>query len=327
VNAKPRVTVGIPVFRGEKFVATAIESLATQTSRDFKAIISVDGADEGSAAICRASELDPRFRVVLQPARLGFAGNFNWLIERLDTEFFVYLSQDDRLDPAYIETLVAHADRHPDALVVYPDLQWFGEKQSLDREPEFQGSAFDRVIAQLKNGHWRAFHGLLRAEAVKLAGPLVTGSPDGIFEDVVWFTKVMRSGTARGVPHALYLKRLHAEAVSRRQTAWPRARVRRAWLGAWSNLIEAALPAAANLDDVRRMFTLVLKRVALHAPDMAWFFDPSRLDQHERWSLVTGFLERVEQNEAIDLPPRFGMDWGGIRRWSLQTTGLEPGLT
>jgi GT2 family glycosyltransferase len=323
VSPQPRVTVGIPVFRGERFVAEALASLRAQTWRDFKAIVSVDGGDERSAAICRTFEADPRFRVVLHPERLGFAGNFNWLIGRSDTEFFLYLSQDDRLDPAFLATHVAHADRCRDALVVYPDMRWFGEKQSLDHEPEFHGSPAARVIAQLQHGHWRAFHGLIRAEGLRSAGPLIADSSDAIFEDVIWFTRMMRFGTARRVPQALYVKRLHADAVSRRQGQWPRDRVRRGWLHAWSHLLTAALPAAADRRDARRMLEVAVQRVAVHAPDMAWFFDPSRLDRHERLALLADFLERVAQNPASDLPPLLGMDWPGIRCWSMQVLGLE----
>jgi GT2 family glycosyltransferase len=324
LSPKPRVTVGIPVFRGERFIADALGSLVAQTSRDFKAVMSVDGGDERSAAICRTFEGDPRFRLVVHPERLGFAGNFNWLMEQSDSEFFVYLSQDDRLAPAYLETLVACADRDPDVLVVYPDMQWFGEKTSVDHEPEFHGLPAERVIAQLHQGHWRAFHGLIRAEALKLAGPLITGSPDAIFEDVVWFTRIMRFGTAHRVPEALYVKRLHAEAVSRKQGQWPQDRIRRAWLEAWGNLLAAALPAATTGHDVQRMLEVALQRVAVHAPDMAWFFDPSRLNQHERWMVVGSFLGRIAENPTIDLPALLGTSWRDIQRWSLLATRLEP---
>jgi glycosyltransferase involved in cell wall biosynthesis len=312
----------MPVFRGEKWVSDALESLKAQTFGDFQTLVSVDGRDEASAAICRPLEDDARFRVVVQPERLGFVGNFNWLIERLDTEFFLYLSQDDRLDPECLATLVVDADRHPDALIVYPAVQWFDAKQSFDPEPEIHGTAFGRVIAQLKQGHWRAIHGLLRANAVQLAGPLIADSPDSVFEDVVWFTKMMRFGTARCSPRALYFKRLHAEAVSRKQAGWPRSRARRAWLSAWSQLVTAGLAAAENRDDVRQILEAVLKRFAVHAPDMAWFFNPAGLSPDERRELVTDFLERLRQNEAMELTIPFGMDWDGIRRWSLQTIGL-----
>jgi glycosyltransferase involved in cell wall biosynthesis len=316
VSAKPRVSVGVPVFRGERWVSDALQSLRAQTFPDFNAVVSVDGRDEASAAICRHFESDPRFRVAVQPARLGFAGNFNWLVEWLDTEFFIYLSQDDRLDAQCLATLVADADDHPDALIVYPAVQWFDAKQSFDVEPEIHGTAFARVIAQLAQGHWRAIHGLMRAKTAQLAGPLVADSPDSIFEDVVWFTKVMRLGTARCVPDAVYLKRLHAEAVSSKQAGWPQSRARRAWLRAWTQLVAAALPAAASDDDVRRIIDTAVKRLAVDAPDMAWFFNPARLGQDQRRELVVDFVEHLRQNAAVNRILPLEIDWSGIRRGS-----------
>ena len=74
-----RINVGIPVFRGEAFVAEALESLRAQTFGDFTATVSIDGGDAHSAALCRRFESDPRFQVIVQPERLGFARHLNWL--------------------------------------------------------------------------------------------------------------------------------------------------------------------------------------------------------------------------------------------------------
>ena len=43
---KPRITVGVPVYKGAEYIAKALDCLQRQTYRNFEAIISVDGADE-----------------------------------------------------------------------------------------------------------------------------------------------------------------------------------------------------------------------------------------------------------------------------------------
>ena len=44
--SKPRITVGVPVYKGAEYIAKALDCLQRQTFRDFEVIISVDGPDE-----------------------------------------------------------------------------------------------------------------------------------------------------------------------------------------------------------------------------------------------------------------------------------------
>ena len=59
-----------------------------QTFGDFETIISVDGGDLETAAVCRPFLSDPRFRMVVHSERLDWFGNFNWLLQQPLNEFF-----------------------------------------------------------------------------------------------------------------------------------------------------------------------------------------------------------------------------------------------
>ena len=50
---RPRVSVGMPVYNGDNFLAEALDSLLAQTYRDFELIISDNGSTDGTAEICR----------------------------------------------------------------------------------------------------------------------------------------------------------------------------------------------------------------------------------------------------------------------------------
>ena len=74
----PRVTIGLPVSNGEKYLATAIESILTQTYSDFELIIADNASTDGTAALCRAyATQDDRIRYVRNARNLGAAPNFN----------------------------------------------------------------------------------------------------------------------------------------------------------------------------------------------------------------------------------------------------------
>ena len=110
-------------------------------------IISLDGPDSACEQIVSRFLADSRFRLVVQPERLGWFGNLNWLMRNVSGDFWVYHGQDDRTSENYIEALVEHADRHPEATLVYSDMIPFGQLTGRWKQPSVHGStAFIRQM-------------------------------------------------------------------------------------------------------------------------------------------------------------------------------------
>src|SRR5436190_1215596 len=120
------VTIGVPVYRGELFLEETLRSIQQQRHGDFRAIISIDGSDPASEAICQPFLKDERFELVVQPENLGWVANINWLMERVESPYWCYQQQDDLIDPRYLEVLIDYAQRAPEAAVVYCDIETFG---------------------------------------------------------------------------------------------------------------------------------------------------------------------------------------------------------
>jgi glycosyltransferase involved in cell wall biosynthesis len=316
MGSNARITVGVPVFRGEAYVAQALESIRHQTYHDFEVLVSIDASDEASASICRKFEVDQRFRIFVQPERLQWTGNLNWLIDHTDTEYFLYLAQDDRLHPAYLETLVAEADNHTNAPVVYSDIQWFGRREAVLREPSITGSSCERVMHQLKYCHWTAFRGLRRMNVLRQIEPLIADSYYYFFEDVQWVTKVLNIGEIIRVPIPLLYKRNHSNAVSANWSRWEKSRLQSAWIAAWSRVLSAALPAAKYPGEASNMLRIMVERTALDAGDRDWIARISHLTLRERRQLVIDFIAHLEE-ESIRLPESMECSWSDIRRFAL----------
>ena len=66
------INVGVSIFRGWQHLEEALRSLQAQTFTNFKAVISVDGADLRSAELCRPFLADPRLQMVVHQQRLGW---------------------------------------------------------------------------------------------------------------------------------------------------------------------------------------------------------------------------------------------------------------
>ena len=76
--SEPLVTIGVPVFRGQDALPVLLERLRTQSHRTLDILISVDNRDEARAVAGFFVDADPRFRMIVQPHRLGWAGNTDW---------------------------------------------------------------------------------------------------------------------------------------------------------------------------------------------------------------------------------------------------------
>lgn len=107
----PRVSVVMPVYNVEAYVAEAIRSVLAQTFTDFELIIVDDGGSDASMDICRSFS-DPRIAIVSQQNR-GLAGARNTGIAAARGDYIALLDSDDRWLPEKLMLHVIHLDNAP----------------------------------------------------------------------------------------------------------------------------------------------------------------------------------------------------------------------
>ena len=105
--------------------------------------------------------------MVIQPKRLDWFGNFNWLLQQDLNEFFCYRQHDDTTSPDFFERLLTLADSRPDAAGVYCDCQWRGGRDDIESFPSIEGNRLDRLLQQLEHLTPVPVRGLFRREAVR----------------------------------------------------------------------------------------------------------------------------------------------------------------
>ena len=110
----PLVSIGIPTYNRAASVERAIRSALAQDHRALEVVVSDDGSTDGTGAAVRAlAAADPRVRLISQPVNLGHARNFQAVLDAAAGEWFMWLSDDDWLDPAYVARCLAAAARRP----------------------------------------------------------------------------------------------------------------------------------------------------------------------------------------------------------------------
>ncbi|MEW6038172.1 MAG: glycosyltransferase family A protein [Pseudomonadota bacterium] len=109
----PRVTILMPVYNGEKYLAAAMESILRQTFRDFILLLIDDGSSDSSLAIARSFG-DPRVKVERNPENMGLVKTLNRGLDLVQTEFVARMDCDDIALPERLEKQIAFLDENPD---------------------------------------------------------------------------------------------------------------------------------------------------------------------------------------------------------------------
>jgi glycosyltransferase involved in cell wall biosynthesis len=114
----PRVSVCIPAYRAEHFIAATIASVRAQTFTDFEVIVLDDFSPDRTLKVAHdAADGDPRFTVEMNAHNLGPAGNWNAVVERARGDYVKLLCSDDLLAEDCLERQVAALDAHPSAVM------------------------------------------------------------------------------------------------------------------------------------------------------------------------------------------------------------------
>lgn len=116
-SRKPSVSVVMPVYNAERFVATAMQSVLTQSLSDFELLVVDDGSQDNSVEICQ-SLADQRTRILHQ-RNYGVSSARNTGIANARGGIIAFLDSDDVWAPEKLERHVAHFRRRPDVGISY----------------------------------------------------------------------------------------------------------------------------------------------------------------------------------------------------------------
>lgn len=120
MSAPPRLSVGLPVYNGEKYLAEAIDALLGQSYTDFELIISDNASTDGTADICRYYEmLDRRVSYFRQPHNIGLAPNHNFVAEQARGALFKWASNDDLYARDLLKRCVDALDEYPHVVLAH----------------------------------------------------------------------------------------------------------------------------------------------------------------------------------------------------------------
>ena len=115
----PQVSIAMPVYNGEKFIKSAIDSILNQTFDDFELLISDNASTDKTAEICM-SYRDKRIKYYANKKNIGAVYNYNSLFYKATGQYFKWHAYDDICMPTYLEKCVKILDYNPSVVLCYP---------------------------------------------------------------------------------------------------------------------------------------------------------------------------------------------------------------
>jgi glycosyltransferase involved in cell wall biosynthesis len=207
----PRLSIGLPVYNGEKYLAEAIESLLGQSYEDFELIISDNASTDGTAEICRRYEKqDSRIRYVRQQRNIGLIPNHQFVIRQARGELFKFAAHDDLYGRDLLKLCIDALDEHPQAVCTHSWTVIIDDSATpirLLRYPDATASpqAPERFRGMLFDGKGDYTYAVIRTDVLR-SRPLQDSYHNS---DRTWITELALQGPFYQVPDYLYFRRDH----------------------------------------------------------------------------------------------------------------------
>ncbi len=211
----PLISIGLPVYNGEAFLADAINSVLMQTFTDFELIISDNASTDRTQEICLSfAAQDPRIRYDRSSKNLGAARNFNRTFELASGTYFKWMAHDDLLAPEFLARCVdvlEHSDRS--VILCFSTLSIIDSNGAIEKEN--YSNRLTRIAAPQAPKRFKelilerhgCFHiwGLIRADVLART-PLIgsyVGSDRGLLAELGLH------GRFHEIPEDLFMERNH----------------------------------------------------------------------------------------------------------------------
>jgi glycosyltransferase involved in cell wall biosynthesis len=225
----PKISVVVPVYQGERFIADCVRSVLEQTEDDWELIVIDNGSTDHTADVV-AWFPDPRIRFVLNAPNTGAVSNWNRGMEEARGRYLKLLCADDLLYPACLEKQAAVLDDPANEgvslvtaqhIVIDPSGRRIVER-GFDRNGRVPASVAIRRMARSGTNLVGEPGGVMfRAEAYAAAGPFAEEARYVV--DLDMWMRLLLHGDAYVIDESLSAFRVQGEswsnALASRQTS------------------------------------------------------------------------------------------------------------
>lgn len=230
VGPVARLSIGLPVYNGERFLPQAFDCLLAQTFRDFEIIVCDNASTDLTAQICREyAARDRRILHVRNDTNLGAIANFNRTFELSSAPLFKWAAHDDLHHLTYLETCMRLLDDDPGVVLAHSATAFIDDDGEAFPFDGATGAFLDpktgarqvpdspaigdspvgvaRFWQVLSRARWGShMFAVIRRDALRQTSLL----PNFAGSDRALLAELALLGRFRAAPERLFLKRFHA---------------------------------------------------------------------------------------------------------------------
>jgi glycosyltransferase involved in cell wall biosynthesis len=214
----PALTIGVPVYNGERYLAQALAGIQAQTLADFRVVIADNASTDRTEEIARAAAAaDPRIEYLRRDRNVGLVANWNGLFTDTDGDLFAWHSSDDVAAPEFYASCLELLREQPDAAAGCPQIGLIGsDGESLGPDPErIRGDHPDRAVRFVELASFRHYcqfyYGVFRRSMLartRLMLPFFWSADRLLLAELALQGRLVRD------PRQLYFVRQHQERVT-----------------------------------------------------------------------------------------------------------------
>ncbi len=203
----PLVSIGMPVFNGEKSLTQALDALLEQDYSNLEVIISDNGSTDRTPEICQEFlKKDPRVKYFRSSENLGSNWNFNRVFNLSSGKYFMWAAHDDLRELSFVRACVEKLEQFPGAVLCHSHTSFFienrKERLGVAHLDSFTGvtGLVERYRETLKHFPAVAIYGVYRSAAVKKTHML----EPAIASDLAFIQELAIYGSFVQVPEILF---------------------------------------------------------------------------------------------------------------------------
>jgi glycosyltransferase involved in cell wall biosynthesis len=146
ISEKIIVSIGLPVYNGEKYLKEAVDSILSQSYKDFELIIVDNASIDKTQQICiEFAKKDSRVKYYRNKENIGGPANYNLSFKLASGKYFKWAAYDDVLHPEYLDRCVKVLDEDPSIVLCHSRVGCIDEKGVL------VGNYDDRTLPRINS--------------------------------------------------------------------------------------------------------------------------------------------------------------------------------